>query len=480
MNTSTATNTSTGAVRVAAGAASHIPTPLLLHPGNNHYLNSVVEGGGEDEEDFPRTHDSRRKHNSHPGLWREFSSEKPHAEREEWVTQCSGRHAQERDGESVTPTTHGSSSDSGVVSGVLWQVDIGDTSVWTIIGSDQVGYNLTIPPVLFNNQNTPGASHTLPAEAPRAGHAFSAVKEARQDEGLALFRRVDELLEFMSSHNRQSELNAAKCCDAAHVGMRRYWASFPRALITTKKWAVSDFNIRAKYCVMVNGQSDHPHQVHDLTRGSLEDNLTMRATGTSKSKAREPEANILKQKYTTATMTLSPGPTKTAKPIMLPPRQHQPLRLVTLKAWSTEATRASPWKTNPLTAKTTGIAATWPMCHPRPMRRSFWNEEGCVGWFFFSAYTRHTCGAALHREEAAAAAEGDMDTEAVADVFKNILCMMYTTDLRCDIYLCLGVMRECHYFCEFPVLSEGGGLKGAGSVDGLMVLMAPSARHGVD
>ncbi|KAJ7268732.1 hypothetical protein B0H12DRAFT_1200646 [Mycena haematopus] len=58
---------------------------------------------------------------------------------------------------SVTSTRRGSSSDSGVASGALWQVDIGETSVWTIVGTDQVRYNFYIPPVLFDNQNAPGA-----------------------------------------------------------------------------------------------------------------------------------------------------------------------------------------------------------------------------------------------------------------------------------------------------------------------------------
>ncbi|KAJ7859712.1 hypothetical protein B0H13DRAFT_2356006 [Mycena leptocephala] len=58
---------------------------------------------------------------------------------------------------SVTSTRRGSSSDSGISSGALWQVDIGETSVWTIVGTDQVRYNFYIPPVLFDNQNAPGA-----------------------------------------------------------------------------------------------------------------------------------------------------------------------------------------------------------------------------------------------------------------------------------------------------------------------------------
>ncbi|KAJ4001569.1 hypothetical protein F5050DRAFT_1331330 [Lentinula boryana] len=56
---------------------------------------------------------------------------------------------------SVTSGRRGSTSDSGAASGALWQVDIGETSVWTIVGTDQIRYNFYVPPVLFDNQHAP-------------------------------------------------------------------------------------------------------------------------------------------------------------------------------------------------------------------------------------------------------------------------------------------------------------------------------------
>ncbi|KIK44007.1 hypothetical protein CY34DRAFT_803135 [Suillus luteus UH-Slu-Lm8-n1] len=56
---------------------------------------------------------------------------------------------------SASSGRRGSSSDAGASSGALWQVDIGETSVWTIVGTDQVRYNFYVPPVLFDNQNAP-------------------------------------------------------------------------------------------------------------------------------------------------------------------------------------------------------------------------------------------------------------------------------------------------------------------------------------
>jgi hypothetical protein len=34
-------------------------------------------------------------------------------------------------------------------SGALWSVDIGETAVWTVVGTDQVRYNFYVPPVLY-------------------------------------------------------------------------------------------------------------------------------------------------------------------------------------------------------------------------------------------------------------------------------------------------------------------------------------------
>ncbi|KAK0212828.1 hypothetical protein DFS33DRAFT_1392352 [Desarmillaria ectypa] len=56
-------------------------------------------------------------------------------------------------GSMTSSTRRGSSSDAGGGSGALWQVDIGETSVWTIVGTDQVRYNFYVPPVLFDNQH---------------------------------------------------------------------------------------------------------------------------------------------------------------------------------------------------------------------------------------------------------------------------------------------------------------------------------------
>ncbi|KAJ3502285.1 hypothetical protein NMY22_g18635 [Coprinellus aureogranulatus] len=49
----------------------------------------------------------------------------------------------------------------GACSGALWQVDIGETSVWTIVGTDQIRYNFYVPPALFDNQH-PMLHHGFP------------------------------------------------------------------------------------------------------------------------------------------------------------------------------------------------------------------------------------------------------------------------------------------------------------------------------
>ena len=66
-----------------------------------------------------------------------------------------GRRRPTSSGSAGSGGRRGSSSDASASSGALWQVDIGETSVWTIVGTDQIRYNFYVPPVLFDNQNAP-------------------------------------------------------------------------------------------------------------------------------------------------------------------------------------------------------------------------------------------------------------------------------------------------------------------------------------
>ncbi|KDQ21859.1 hypothetical protein BOTBODRAFT_99586 [Botryobasidium botryosum FD-172 SS1] len=55
------------------------------------------------------------------------------------------------------------SSDQAMSSGALWSLDIGETAVWTVVGTDQVRYNFYVPPVLYN---TPQSSASFQAVTP--------------------------------------------------------------------------------------------------------------------------------------------------------------------------------------------------------------------------------------------------------------------------------------------------------------------------
>ncbi|KZT26670.1 LAG1-DNAbind-domain-containing protein [Neolentinus lepideus HHB14362 ss-1] len=66
-----------------------------------------------------------------------------------------GRRRPTSAGSGSSPGRRTSAGELSASSGALWQVDIGETSVWTIVGTDQVRYNFYIPPVLFDNQNAP-------------------------------------------------------------------------------------------------------------------------------------------------------------------------------------------------------------------------------------------------------------------------------------------------------------------------------------
>lgn len=75
-----------------------------------------------------------------------------------------GRRRQNSAG-STTSSRHGSSGEQLAASGALWQVDIGETSVWTIVGTDQIRYNFYIPPVLFDQQHAPSTgSFPIPSK----------------------------------------------------------------------------------------------------------------------------------------------------------------------------------------------------------------------------------------------------------------------------------------------------------------------------
>jgi len=55
-------------------------------------------------------------------------------------------------------------ADQTMTSGALWSVDIGETAVWTVVGTDQVRYDFYVPPTLFGpSQNVSG--YPSPASA---------------------------------------------------------------------------------------------------------------------------------------------------------------------------------------------------------------------------------------------------------------------------------------------------------------------------
>ncbi|PAV18769.1 LAG1-DNAbind-domain-containing [Pyrrhoderma noxium] len=68
-------------------------------------------------------------------------------------------------GSTTSSSRHGSNGEQVASSGALWQVDIGETSVWTIVGTDQVRYNFYVPPVLFDQQiSSVTGSYPIPSK----------------------------------------------------------------------------------------------------------------------------------------------------------------------------------------------------------------------------------------------------------------------------------------------------------------------------
>ncbi|KAG8950977.1 hypothetical protein FRC03_012676 [Tulasnella sp. 419] len=58
-------------------------------------------------------------------------------------------------------TRNAAAADSTMTSGALWSVDIGETAVWTVVGTDQVRYDFYIPPTLFGAAPTGYPSSTV-------------------------------------------------------------------------------------------------------------------------------------------------------------------------------------------------------------------------------------------------------------------------------------------------------------------------------
>jgi len=57
--------------------------------------------------------------------------------------------------DSVSSVSSRASGDgAGGVSGALWSIDIGETAVWTIVGTDQVRYNFFVPPTVREGGKT--------------------------------------------------------------------------------------------------------------------------------------------------------------------------------------------------------------------------------------------------------------------------------------------------------------------------------------
>ncbi|KAH7108529.1 hypothetical protein BKA62DRAFT_24948 [Auriculariales sp. MPI-PUGE-AT-0066] len=62
----------------------------------------------------------------------------------------------------------GRDSSSSYASGALWAIDVGETSIWTIVGTEQIRYNFYVPPQLYeSSRSTPE-----PAPTPRLPQLF--------------------------------------------------------------------------------------------------------------------------------------------------------------------------------------------------------------------------------------------------------------------------------------------------------------------
>ncbi|TBU47655.1 hypothetical protein BD309DRAFT_987897 [Dichomitus squalens] len=143
--------------------ASPMATTPTSSTGTGDYFGSSTNGSSAptspDPSEFPSNDGGRvkkGKRGSGSSSGSSLSMSKPVSQK--------GRRRPTSAGSAGSGSRRGSGGDSGASSGALWQVDIGETSVWTIVGTDQVRYNFYVPPVLYDSQNSPSGSFPIPSK----------------------------------------------------------------------------------------------------------------------------------------------------------------------------------------------------------------------------------------------------------------------------------------------------------------------------
>lgn len=124
------------------GLGSAQPSPSL--DGSFDFSSSAMESGSSSGGRGVRR---KRGSLSAAGPPSSLSNSKSSARGRKRVDSVSSIASSSRTSGSASGGPAGSFGDAGnAVSGALWSIDVGETSVWTIVGTDQVRYNFYIPP----------------------------------------------------------------------------------------------------------------------------------------------------------------------------------------------------------------------------------------------------------------------------------------------------------------------------------------------
>ncbi|KZV97769.1 LAG1-DNAbind-domain-containing protein [Exidia glandulosa HHB12029] len=131
-----------------------ISTPTSATSASGEYFNGTG-GMSPSDHDFPSSDGGRvrRKRNS--------TSREGRA-----PTATKARRARQSSTGSNRGGSGGEGPQAGMqASGSLWSIDVGETSIWTIVGTDQVRYNFYIPPALFEPGTPPQPyAHAIPSK----------------------------------------------------------------------------------------------------------------------------------------------------------------------------------------------------------------------------------------------------------------------------------------------------------------------------
>ncbi|KAG8996119.1 hypothetical protein FRB94_008574 [Tulasnella sp. JGI-2019a] len=131
--------------------------------------------------------------------------------------------------------TTNSAADNAMTSGALWSVDVGETAIWTVVGTDQVRYDFYIPPTIYGSPASPLGYPQSSAGSNGIASAPSALSQPLTPcPSVVKYlppERAQELPKAPSSSRSAMSSAAAKSMDSGHASkmLTLYGENFSKA-----------------------------------------------------------------------------------------------------------------------------------------------------------------------------------------------------------------------------------------------------------